>query len=67
MSTAQYAVVALLVAVAVVLVLRFEIYCISDIRRAQAERLLSREAWIAVCLLVIPVGGIAYLYRGRVR
>ncbi len=68
MHSVSYAqvVVLLVVAVAVVAVVRFEVFCLSDIVHAQRTRYLSRAGWAAVCLVTIPIGGILYLYLGRV-
>lgn len=69
MTTAQYAVVALIIAVAVVMVLRFLVFCISDINATPEAQLqyLSRAGWIAVCVLSIPVGALVYLACGKRR
>jgi phospholipase D-like protein len=52
-----------LVAVAIA----FEVYCLVDLARAEEVRYLPRWAWIAVCLVSVPLGGIAYLIFGRAR
>ncbi len=65
----QFAAIAAVIVVAIVVVGRFEVYCLTDIMRADERELryLSRTGWIAVCLLSIPIGGIVYLYCGRAR
>ena len=67
MSLAQHAAIALVVAVAVVVAVRFEVFCIRDILHTPDSRLryLTRAGWIAVCLVSIPVGGLVYLYCGK--
>jgi hypothetical protein len=46
-------------------VLRFEIFCVNDVLHAPYVRTLSREAWIALCVLLIPLGAILYFRYGR--
>ena len=67
MTHFQYAVVAAVVAVAVIAVVRFEVYCLTDVIRTDERdlRYLSRRGWVAVCLLLLPIGGIVYLLCGR--
>ncbi len=69
MNPVAAALIALVIAVAVVAVIRFEVFCLTDLARAEdcELRYLSRWAWAAVCLLSIPIGGILYLYYGRTR
>jgi heme/copper-type cytochrome/quinol oxidase subunit 4 len=66
-TTVQYAVVAAIVALAVVAVVRFEVLCFQDLsHRHDAElNYLSRAGWTVVIAVVIPVGGLAYLFCGR--
>ena len=54
------------VAGAIVLVIRFEIFCLTDIARANEVRHLSKPAWAAVCIFSIPFGCMLYLLYGRV-
>lgn len=56
--------VALLVAIR-----RFVLFCLDDLAEATDAELLylSRPGWKAAIILVIPLGGIVYLYRGRMR
>jgi hypothetical protein len=56
-------VVAVLVAIAGVV--RFEIFCLNDILHADYVRGLTRQGWIVLCILTIPIGGILYLLYGR--
>jgi hypothetical protein len=60
-------VVLLVVAVAIVAVVRFEVFCLADLVHAEQTRYLSRAGWAAVCVISVPIGGILYLYLGRVR
>ena len=48
-------------------VVRFEWLCLSALADADDRdlRYLTRPGWIAVILVVIPLGGIAFLYTGR--
>jgi hypothetical protein len=45
----------------------FEIFCLVDVARAEEVRYLPRWAWVIICLISIPLGGIAYLLLGRRR
>jgi hypothetical protein len=64
--SAGYALLGLL-ALAVIGILRFELFCFRDLaQRADADlRYLTRGSWAMVLALVIPLGGICYLYYGR--
>ena len=66
MPIGQYALLGLL-ALAVIGILRFELFCFRDLsQRADAElRYLTRAGWTVVIALVIPVGGFCYLHYGR--
>lgn len=63
----QHAVIALVAAVAIVAVVRWEVFLIRDISAAPDVRYLSKPAWTAVCLIGIPIGGVLYLFYGRAR
>jgi hypothetical protein len=69
MSTSQYAILALIAAVAAVTIIRFELLCFQDLaRRGDSElNYLPRAGWIVMIALVVPIGGLLYLYRGRIR
>jgi hypothetical protein len=43
----------------------FLAYCYVDIARIPATRYLPKWAWCIVCIISIPLGGIAYLLVGR--
>ncbi len=60
-------IVTAVIAVAIVAVVRFEWLCLSALADADDRdlRYLTRPGWIAVILVVIPLGGIAFLYTGR--
>jgi hypothetical protein len=64
-----HALVLLIIAIAVVAVIRFEVWCVSDILRTPENSFhyLTRRGWIAVCVFLIPVGAIMYLSFGRDR
>jgi hypothetical protein len=61
----QHELVIVAVLVAIVGVLRFEMFCLDDILHAGYVRGLTRPAWIVLCVLMIPIGGILYLFYGR--
>jgi DMSO reductase anchor subunit len=67
--TAQLAVLAALVIAALIMVSRFEMLCLRDLAQtADADlQYLTRQGWMLLILLVIPLGGIMYLYRGKAR
>lgn len=70
-TSTQLLVIILIVAVAVAAVVigRFELLCLRDLSEASDADLqyLTRSAWFAAILLAIPIGGIAYLACGRAR
>jgi hypothetical protein len=51
---------------AVGLVAGWEIFCLTDLARAERVRFLPRWVWAVACLVQIPFGGILYLLIGRV-
>jgi NADH:ubiquinone oxidoreductase subunit 6 (subunit J) len=65
----QLAVAVLVVLTAVIVVARFEVICLRDLAAtADADlRYLTRQAWVVVILLAVPVGGILYFYGGKAR
>jgi hypothetical protein len=68
-TAAQGAVIAVIVIAAVVVLARFEVFCLRELARAGDAGLLylTRRAWAAAIILMIPLGGIAFLYYGRRR
>jgi len=48
----------------IVLALAFVIYCVVDVSRNEV-RYLPKWAWIVICLISIPLGGVVYLLIGR--
>ena len=54
------------VVAAVALIAAWEIFCLSDLARAERVRVLPKWAWAVACLAQIPAGGILYLLIGRV-
>ena len=50
-----------------VVVVAFTIQVVADLARARHTRLMSREAWLVVCVLSMPIGGILYLMYGKDR
>jgi hypothetical protein len=63
----QRVLIGLVVGMAIVAVVRFEMFCLRDIADADEVRYLTKQGWIVLCLLWIPFGGILYLYYGRTR
>ena len=60
-------IVTAVIAVLIVAVVRFEWLCLSALAHADDRdlRYLTRPGWMAIILVVIPLGGIAFLYTGR--
>jgi hypothetical protein len=50
-----------------VVVVAFTIQVVADLARARRTRLVSREAWLVICVLSMPIGGILYLMYGKDR
>jgi hypothetical protein len=50
-----------------VLAVAFVVFCLVDVFRSEQVRYLPRWAWALICLISIPLGGIAYLVVGRQR
>ncbi|HEY5050350.1 MAG TPA: hypothetical protein VII50_05580 [Acidothermaceae bacterium] len=63
------ALIAFLVVVAIVVVVRFEVFCLRELARADDHQLLylTRRGWTVAILFSIPFGGMAYLLFGRPR
>jgi hypothetical protein len=53
--------------VAVIAIGRFLVFCLSDLAATSDFELrhLTRAGWTAVIALVVPIGGIVYLYWGK--
>ncbi len=45
--------------------LGFVVYCLVDLARSEQVRGLPRWAWAVVIVLLMPLGGLAYLLAGR--
>jgi hypothetical protein len=58
--------IAALIPVAIVAVC-FEVFCLVDVFRAEEVRFVPRWAWAIICVISIPLGGVAYLLLGKVR
>ncbi|HKJ54682.1 MAG TPA: PLD nuclease N-terminal domain-containing protein [Nitriliruptoraceae bacterium] len=52
------------VAPLVVAVIGFVAFCLFDLSRSEVKH-LPKWAWALVCVLSVPLGGIAYLLIGR--
>lgn len=50
-----------------VVVVAFTAQVVADLAKARHTRLMSRQAWLVVCVLSMPIGGILYLMYGRDR
>lgn len=68
-SPAVLAALAALGAAIAWVVVRFELFCLADLARAEDGelRVLSRQAWQLLIMLWIPFGGLFYLRFGRGR
>jgi hypothetical protein len=44
----------------------FDVLCVADVARSAQVRYLPKWAWMLICLIQTPGGGIAYLSIGRV-
>ena len=67
MATAQYAAILLILGGCLVAIVRFELLCLRDLagRRDRELNYLTRVGWTVLIALLIPIGGICYLYLGR--
>jgi len=55
----------ILIVAAVILAIAWEAYCLHDLARAGRVRYLPKWAWVIVCLISIPWGGLVYVIFGR--
>jgi hypothetical protein len=60
---AQLAIIALLL----VVMIWFDLYCLRDIAHARYVRYLTPQAWGLLVIITFPIGGILYLTYGRAR
>ena len=51
----------------IVVAVGFVVFCLVDLARADEVRYLPRWVWAIICVITIPLGGIAYLIFGRSR
>jgi hypothetical protein len=67
--TSSEVVTVVVVLAAVITVVRFETVCVRDLAGTRDADLqyLTRAGWLVCILFAIPVGGILYLYRGKLR
>jgi hypothetical protein len=45
----------------------FVIFCLVDLFRAEEVRYLPRWLWAIICIISVPIGGIAWLIFGKPR
>ena len=69
MSGPAAALIAFLAVVVIVVVVRFEAFCLRELAHAEDYELLhlTRRGWTIAILFSIPFGGMAYLLFGRAR
>jgi hypothetical protein len=48
------------------LAIGFDAFCLVDITRAAQVRYLPKWAWVLICLIQTPLGGIMYLSIGHI-
>jgi len=51
----------------VVVPVGFVVFCLFDLSRAGEVRHLPKWAWVVICVVSVPLGGIIYLVIGRSR
>jgi hypothetical protein len=56
----------LLLLLALVVAVGFDTFCLADISRAAEVRYLPKWAWVIICLIQCPLGGIMYLSLGHI-
>lgn len=49
----------------VVVLAGFEVFCLVDVARAAQVRYLPKWAWAVICLVSVPLGGLAYEVCGQ--
>jgi hypothetical protein len=69
LTASQYGVIAVLIAAAVTLVVRYERLCLQELAATPDNHLLhlSRQGWLVAIVFFIPLGGMAFLCVGRIR
>jgi hypothetical protein len=50
----------------VVIFVGFAVYCVVDVLRAERTKHLPKWAWLVICLVSVPLGGVLYLLLGRI-
>jgi hypothetical protein len=67
MTPPGLALIAVLAALTIIVVVRFELFCLHDLASAEDHELryLTRRAWSVAIIISIPFGGVAYLMLGR--
>ena len=69
MSGPAAALIAFLAVMVIVVVVRFEVFCLRELAKADDYQLLhlTRRGWTVAILFSIPFGGMAFLLFGRAR
>lgn len=49
----------------IVVAVTFVVYCWYDLAKARSTRYLPKGVWAIICVITIPLGGLAYLLFGR--
>lgn len=50
----------------IIIFVGFVVYCVVDVLRAERTKHLPKWAWLVICLVSVPLGGVLYLLLGRV-
>ena len=56
-----------IIILAAVIVVLFDVYCLVDCCKSEATSDLPKWAWIIICLISTPLGGIFYLLFGNAK
>ena len=56
-----------IIILAAVIGIMFDVYCIVDCCKSEVTSYLPKWAWIIICLISMPLGGILYLLFGNAK